>query len=188
RRGLGIHRRGGGRRGGRGGGRRLQPRGLLDPRRDRGDGIHRAVAAAGPLVPAGIGADREHRADQDDRAGGQAALRHRLGEDEVRLALHHRAAGLAEAADDLILVEAEGARIGADEAHGIGGGRQVAHPPLLQCHEIGAADAERGGDVLDGKAVGEARVAQLLAQSGGLGGGGFGAGEALHVVQHVSGM
>ena len=71
------------------------------------------------MVPARIGADRQHHAEQRHRPGRHAALGHRRREAQLGLPVDLGGLGL-EAAGDLVGVETERAGVGAQKAERIG--------------------------------------------------------------------
>ena len=125
---------------------------------------------AGPrvrhAVPAGIGADRQHGAQQHHRPGRHAALGHRGGEGQVRLAGQFGRLG-AETAGHVVGIEAEQLGIGAQEPNRVGPGRQVGDAAFLDGAQNRQADAQMRGDRLQVPAEPLARAAQIVANTQG---------------------
>ena len=117
--------------GGIGGGRRARPAVRVAPGTG-GTVSGRQLAVAGQVVPADIGADREHHAEQHHRAGGHAAARHRGGESSIRVVRLTSPASARKRRVDLVRIKPERGRVGAQEADRIGVARQVRDAAFLQ--------------------------------------------------------
>ena len=124
---------------------------LRQLRRHRLHRLGRQPPFAGQPVPAGIGAHRQHEAEQDQRPGRQPTLRQRGRKIELGPRADLRRLGL-EAAHRLVGVEAERGGIGAQEGKRVGAAGQRVDSPVFQRFQIGHADAQHAGHFRHGAA------------------------------------
>ena len=129
------------------------------PLRHRGHGM-RGYRVVGQAIPARIGPDGEHEPEQHHRARRHAAVRHRRGESQLGLGVDFRHLG-PKATADIVRLKAERHRVGPEEAERVRVPGKVRDPPVLDRLEIGGADPQARGQLLEVPAAMLARGTQL---------------------------
>ncbi len=116
-------------------------------------------------VPAAIGAGQDHDAEQHERAGRHATLRHRHRKTQILPRLDPRLG--PEASGHLLRRQAERGRVGAEESERVGGAGQILDAAALDRLEIGLPDAQALREFRQRPAEPLARGAQFRAEPGG---------------------